>query len=103
MYQICHMCPLGMGSKAIDSHIPAEEMSYRLRLGRGFKIPELPLSSCVGILAIVCGPDSGRETKNTELKQARTIWRVRGPNIQSLQSHDCRPVLGPLRICFLIS
>ena len=68
MYRTRHVCPLGMGSKAADSQMPAEEMSYRLRLGRGFKIPELPLSSCVGVLAIVCGPDSGRETKNTELK-----------------------------------
>ena len=68
MYRIRHTCPLGMGSKAVDSHMPAEEMSYRLRLGSGFKIPEFPLSSCVGILAIVCGQDSGREVKNTELK-----------------------------------
>lgn len=84
MYRTRHVCPLGMGSKAADSQMPAEEMSYRLRLGRGFKIPELSLSSCVGILAIVCGPDSG-EKQNTELKQERTIWRVRGPDIQSLQ------------------
>ena len=55
--------PVGRNRKEIDNHMPPQEMNYRLRLGRGFKIPEFLLPPSVGILATACSPDSGRKTQ----------------------------------------